>query len=157
IIMMADRGQPIEEPIVQRYIIALMPAFAVMVAVPLLTMRLFSEEKRSGTLEVLLTAPISDWYVVLSKFIAVHLLFLLLWIPWAMFLLAMRLETGKPFDFRPLLGFAVVLFASGASFCAMGVFFSSLTNNQIVSAALTFMGMMVLIAFYFFGFILTPG
>ena len=74
-----------------------------------------------------------------------------------MFLLAMRLETGKPFDFRPLLGFTVVLFASGASFCAMGVFFSSLTNNQIVSAALTFMGMMVLIAFYFFGFILTPG
>ncbi|MFL5341932.1 MAG: ABC transporter permease [Gemmataceae bacterium] len=149
----AEMGRPLEEPIIQGYILgigAIFAVFAVMVAVPLLTMRLFAEEKRTGSLEVLLTAPITDWQVVLSKFFAGLMLFMLLWLPWALNLLALRLEAGKPFDFRPLLAFALALLASGASFIAMGLFFSSLTNNQIVAAALTFMGMMVMIAFYFF-------
>src|SRR5207248_7735000 len=77
-------------------------------------------------------------------------MFMVLWLPWAINLVAFRLEAGKPFDFRPLLAFGLALFASGASFVAMGLFLSSLTTNQIVSAALTFMGMMVLIGFYFF-------
>jgi ABC-2 type transport system permease protein len=152
----AREGQPLEEPIVAEYLIAFFPVFAVMVAVPLLTMRLFSEEKRTGSLEVLLTAPVTDWEVVLSKFFAALLMFMLLWAPWALNLLALRLEAGKPFDFRPLLGFALALFASGSSFVAMGLFFSCVTNNQIVSAALSFMGMMVLIALYFLIRLLTP-
>ena len=149
----SERGMPLEEPIIQGYILgigAIFAVFAVIVAVPLLTMRLFSEEKRTGSLEVLLTAPVSDWQVVLSKFFAALGMFMVLWLPWALNLLSLRLEVGKPFDFRPLLAFGLALLASGASFVAMGLFFSSLTKNQIVSAALTFMGMMVLIAFYFF-------
>ena len=146
----SSSGVPLEEPIVQGYILGISAIIAVLGAVPLLTMRLFSEEKRTGSLEVLLTAPVSDWQVVLSKFIAALLLFMLLWLPWALNLVALRLEAGKAFDFRPLLAFGLALFASGAGFVAMGLFFSSLTNNQIVSAALTFMGMMVLIGLYFF-------
>src|SRR5262249_26042290 len=58
ILQQTESGAPLEEPIVRDYLIAIFPVFAAMVAVPLLTMRLFSEEKRTGSLEVLLTAPI---------------------------------------------------------------------------------------------------
>ncbi len=74
---------------------------------------------------------------------------MLLWLPWWLFLLALRLEGGKEFDFRPMIGFLLALAACGMAFIAMGMFFSSLTRNQIVAAALTLMGMMVLIGFFF--------
>jgi ABC-2 type transport system permease protein len=148
-------GRPIEEPIVQEYIIGFIPVVAVMVAVPVLTMRLFSEEKRTGTLEVMLTAPINEWLLVVSKFLGSLMFFMILWLPWVLFLLALRLETGQPFDYRPVLAFGLALFASACSFIAMGVFFSSLTSNQIISAVLTFLGMMILICLYFLGSMLT--
>lgn len=150
LMVFAEQGRPVEEPIVASYFIALFPVLAVMVAVPLLTMRLFSEEKRTGTLEVMLTAPVGEGAVLASKFLGSLLFFMLLWVPWLLFLVALRLEAGQAFDFRPVLGFVLTLFVSGAGFIAMGMFFSSVTQNQIVAAALTFAGMMVLISFYFF-------
>jgi ABC-type transport system involved in multi-copper enzyme maturation permease subunit len=152
--MAAEMQQSVEEPIVRRYVIALFPVMAVVLAVPLLTMGLFAEEKRTGTLEVLLTAPVNDWLIVLSKFIASWAFLMLLWMPWWLFLLALRLETGKEFDTRPMFGFTLALGASAAAFCAMGMFFSSLTRNQIVSAALTLMGMLMLLGFYLAEFVL---
>jgi ABC-2 type transport system permease protein len=149
LVLFSERQQPLEEPIVQNYVIAFLPVVAVMLSVPLLTMGLFAEEKRTGTLEVLLTAPVNDWLIVLSKFLASWFFFMLLWLPWWLFLLALRLEGGKEFDFRPMIGFSLALAACGAAFTAMGMFFSSLTRNQIVSAALTLMGMMVLVGFFF--------
>jgi ABC-type transport system involved in multi-copper enzyme maturation permease subunit len=151
LMVFADRGTPVEEPIVASYFISLIPVIAVIVAVPLLTMRLLSEEKRSGTLEVVLTAPVGEGTLIASKFVATLLYFMLLWVPWLLFLLALRLESGQPFDVRPVLGFVLTLFVSGAGFIAMGMFFSSVTQNQIVAAALTFAGMVVLMVFYFFG------
>lgn len=149
ILLLAEHQRPIEEPIVQDYIIAFFPVVAVVLSVPLLTMRLFAEERRSGTLEVLLTAPVSDWLIVLSKWFASWLFFMLLWLPWGLYLLAMRLEGGKEFDVRPMIGFTLGLMACGAAFTAMGMFFSSLTRDQIISAALTLMGMMLLVGFFF--------
>src|SRR5712691_1717085 len=73
--------QPLEEPIVRAFVLDVLPVFGIIVAIPALTMRLVSEEKRSGTLEVLLTAPLSEWYVVLSKFFASLAVFVLLWLP----------------------------------------------------------------------------
>lgn len=146
---MAKAMQPVEEPVVLRYMISFLPVVAVMLAVPLLTMQLFSEEKRSGSIEILLTAPVSDALVVASKFLAGWFFFMLLWWPWWLFLLAMRLEGGQPFDFRPMLSYILALMATGAGFVSMGVFFSSITRNQIIAAVLTFMGMMLLICMYF--------
>ena len=74
--------RPMVEPIIQSYVISLFPVIAVILAVPLLTMKLLSEEKRTGTLEVLMTAPIDEGSVVLSKFLAALIFFLLLWLPW---------------------------------------------------------------------------
>jgi hypothetical protein len=133
---------PMIEPIVAHYILNWLPVFCVIFIVPVLTMRLMSEEKRSGTLEVLLTAPVSESSVVLSKFIAGLVIFLMLWIPWGLFLVGLRIGGGQPFDYFALLSFYVALLFTGASFIAMGLFFSCLTSNQIVAAVLTFAGMM---------------
>ncbi len=142
---------PMFEPIVKNYMggnnfLAVICAIGV---VPALTMRLFSEEKRSGTLEVLLTAPVSDFAVLMSKFLAALLMFLLVWLPFGVYLIALRLGAGKDFDYRPLLSFFVALVFSGANFVGMGLFFSCLTRNQIVSFILSLIGMLTFFCIYF--------
>ncbi|HMC64788.1 MAG TPA: ABC transporter permease [Gemmataceae bacterium] len=137
------------EPIIVNYFLAFWPIFCLVFVVPVLTMRLMSEEHRTGTLEVLLTAPLGETAVVLSKFLATWLVFLLLWVPWGLFLIALRVENGKPFEYNPLICFFIVLLATGAGFVAMGLFFSSLTRNQIASAVLTFVIMLLLTMVFF--------
>jgi ABC-type transport system involved in multi-copper enzyme maturation permease subunit len=136
----------IPEPIVRYFFIDFFPVFAIILQIPALTMRLLSEEKRSGSLEVLLTAPVNEAPVVLSKFLATWLFFLVSWLPAGLFLIAMRVETDVPFDYRPLLSFYTALAVQGAAFIAIGLFFSSLTRNQIVAAVLMFVVML-----FFFG------
>ncbi len=133
---------PLFEPIVQYYILRWPPVICVIFIVPVLTMRLLSEEKRTGTLEVLLTAPVDEASVVLSKFLACLIMFLLLWVPWGLFLVALRIIGGQPFDYQALISFFIALTCTGAGFIGMGLFFSSLTRNQIASAVLTFAGML---------------
>jgi hypothetical protein len=130
------------EPIIRPYFFSLYPVVALFLIVPVLTMRALSEEQRTGTMEVLMTAPVTEVSVVLSKFFAALVFFLFLWLPWGGFLLALRVGSGQPFDYRPLLSFLLALTCTGGSFLAMGLFFSSLTRNQIVAAVLTFAGML---------------
>ncbi len=137
------------EPIVARYIISWFPVISVLMLVPVLTMRLFSEEHRTGTLEMMLTAPVEETVVVASKFLAALVLFLAVWVPWGLYLVALRVEGGTPFDYRPVVGFAVALLFSGAAFVSMGVFFSSLTKNQLAAAVFTFVFMFALFLIYF--------
>lgn len=147
-LFLEDLRSPQSEPILRNYIVAFIPVFAIIFIVPVLTMRLLSEEHRTGTLEVMLTAPIDEPTVVLSKFFAGLLFFIVLCLPIAYFLIPLRVEGGKPFDVLPLASFFVALVGTGAAFIAMGLFFSSLTRNQIVAAVLTFMGMMVLLVLF---------
>jgi ABC-type transport system involved in multi-copper enzyme maturation permease subunit len=139
----------VPEPILGGYVINWWSVFVVVLVVPLITMRLLSEERRTGTFEVLFTAPLSEVAVVLSKFIAAYVFFLFLWLPWGLFLIAVRAEGGQPFEYRPLIGFFLALAASGAGFIAMGLFFSSCTRNQIAAAVLTVVGMLLLFAIFF--------
>jgi len=139
-----------EEPIIAAFAIQWWPIICVIFIVPALTMRLVSEERRSGTLEVLLTTPTDEVLVVLSKFLAALVMYLVMWLPFFLFLLALRLGGGKEFDYRPLLSFSLTLLITGAAFVSMGVFFSTLTRNQIVSGVLTFAGMLGLTMVYFF-------
>jgi ABC-type transport system involved in multi-copper enzyme maturation permease subunit len=135
--------QPVEEPIVAYYLWSFIPVvILVLLGIPVLTMRLLSEEQRTGTLEVLLTVPLSETSIVISKFLAVFILYLVLWLPWGLFLIALRVEGGQPFEYRPLLSFLMALASTGAGFLAMGLFFSSLTRNQIISAVLTALGIL---------------
>jgi ABC-type transport system involved in multi-copper enzyme maturation permease subunit len=137
----AITGGGADEPIVQNDSALLnFAAFTVLFMVPALTMRTFSEEKRTGTLEVLLTSPVSEFSIVFSKFLAAWFVYLLTFLPAMLLLVALRAE-GGPFDYRPLLSHILAVGVSGMAFIGMGLFFSSLTPNQIVAAMLTFVGM----------------
>jgi ABC-2 type transport system permease protein len=134
----------VPEPIVRNFAFQISTIFFVVFAVPALTMRLLSEEQRTGTLEVLLTSPVDETAVVLSKFFAAFLLYLLMWVPFVLFVVALRVLGGREFDYRPLLSFGVAVAVTGAGFIAMGVFCSSLSRNQIIGAVLAFTGMLLL-------------
>ncbi|HEX3152459.1 MAG TPA: ABC transporter permease [Gemmataceae bacterium] len=147
---LASTNNVLLEPIVLYfYLGGLYAAFMLVFQIPALTMRMFAEEKRTGTYEVLMCAPVSETPVVLSKLIASLAFYMLIWAVWLIFLLDIRVESGKAFDYRPLISFYLVLAVNGAAFLAMGIFFSSLTRNQIVAAALTFVGMIGWLAPYF--------
>lgn len=139
----------VKEPIIARYILHWFPIICLIFLVPTVTMRLISEEKRTGTIEMTLTAPVNETTMVLSKFAAGLFFFMLAWLPWALFLVGLWSIGGQPFDFLPLLGFYIVLAATGAGFVGMGLFFSSLTRNQITAAILTFVGMVGLTLIFF--------
>lgn len=103
---------------------------------PLLTMRLFAEEKKSGTIELLLTYPISDIEVILGKFFACFVVFLL------MLLLTftypgLLIMLGEP-EIGPTITGYIGLIFMGAAFISLGIFTSSLTENQIIAATLSF-------------------
>jgi len=103
---------------------------------PMLTMGLFSEEKKRGTIELLLTAPLTDLQVVLGKFFAGVAFFLILllttWIPTGFLYLYSSPASGP--IFTAYLG----LLLYGLALIAIGLFISTLTENQIIAAVLSF-------------------
>ncbi|HEX5269913.1 MAG TPA: ABC transporter permease, partial [Gemmataceae bacterium] len=137
------------EPIIANYIIDWEPMISVIMLVPVLTMRSFSEERRTGTLEMILTAPVEETVMVVSKFLSALILFLAVWVPWGLYLVALRAFGGSQFDYRPAIGFSLALLITGSAFTSMGVFFSSLTRNQLTAAVFTFVFMFALFLLYF--------
>lgn len=107
---------------------------------PLLTMRLFAEERKLGTFETLFTAPVHTWQVVLAKFSAAMFFYCLLWLPslgnFHLFQYMTRGATEIPQG--QILGTYVLLFFLGLFNVAAGCLASALTSNQIVAAALSF-------------------
>lgn len=156
IIQASQTGQSLVEPVIRFYIIDWFPVICVTLVVPALTMRLLSEERRSGTLEVLLTAPLGEAAIVLSKFVAALILYMVVWLPWGLYLASLRVQGGQSFDYFPLLSFFFALTATGAGFLSMGLFFSSLTRNQIIAFFLTVVGMLALLMVFFLKRYLTP-
>jgi len=105
---------------------------------PMLTMRLFAEEKRQGTIELLATSPLSDLQVVLGKFLAAAGLYLLMILAGLVNVALMWTYTDNPPEWKPVVAGAAGLFLLGSSFLAMGTFVSTLTRNQIVAGILSF-------------------
>jgi len=137
--------RPQFEPIVRFYLAQGIYPISLIIVLPMLTMRLFSEEKRSGTLEMLLTTPLNEWVLVVSKFLAGLFFLMLIHLPWGLEFVGLRVIGEKPFDYRPLLAFYVALLFTGANLVAMGLFISSLTRNQLVAALLTFVALLFLL------------
>src|SRR5438552_9555094 len=109
---------------------------------PMLTMGLFSEEKKRGTIELLLTAPITDLQVVLGKFFAAGTFYVILllttWVPTSLLYIY-----GSPAS-APILTAYLGLLLYGLTIVAIGLFISTLTENQIIAAVLSFGTIMVL-------------
>ena len=103
---------------------------------PILTMRLFSEEKKSGTIELLLTFPVRDGEVLLGKYLAALAVFAAMLAITLAYPLIMAWVT--PLELGPLATGYLGLLLQGAAFIAIGILISSLTENQIVAAVATF-------------------
>ncbi len=109
----------------------------VLFMVPLLTMKSISEERRNGTMETLLTTPVTTFEVVIGKFGAAYFLYSLLWASTGGFFYLLRRFAGD-FDTGPLIGGYLFIAVSGLFFIAIGIFASSLSRNQAVAGILCF-------------------
>lgn len=103
---------------------------------PLITMKLWAEERSSGSIELLFTSPVSEWQAVAGKWLGawlfcVAMLALTLYLPFTVMRYG-SVDTG------PILGTYIALLLLAASFSAVGVFFSSVTDSQVVAGFLTF-------------------
>jgi ABC-2 type transport system permease protein len=111
-------------------------SIVLLLVLPLLTMRLLAEEKKLGTFELLLTYPVSDAAAIMGKFLATLTTFTVMLVGTLLYplLLAVFSDPEPGPVFTGYLG----LFLVGMAFIAMGIFFSSLTNNQLVAGVTTF-------------------
>jgi len=113
-------------------------AVVALFVLPMLTMRLFAEERRQGTIELLATAPLTDLQIVMGKFLgALAFYTLMLAAGFLNFALLWKFATVAP-EWKPLATGALALFLVGAAFIALGLFLSTLTKNQIIAGILGF-------------------
>jgi ABC-2 type transport system permease protein len=108
----------------------------VLFLMPMVTMRTYAEEKRSGTIELLLTSPLTDFQIILGKFLGALAL-------WAVMLAVSLIHMGVLFiygnpEWKPIATAYLGLLLFGACFISVGLFISSLTKNQIVAGMVTF-------------------
>ena len=126
--------------------------FAFVLIFPLITMRLFSEEFKLGTIEPLMTAPVRDWQVILSKFFGALFFYVVLWIPTLAYFGIFTLVTHKPAASSPAAyaGSYLMLLLLGMFNLSIGCFASVLTKNQIIAAVISFCAITL---FFFLGLV----
>lgn len=118
--------------------------------VPAVTMRSFAEERRTGTIEMLLTKPLSDWQIVGAKYLAGVTLVILALIPTFIYYISvsqLAMPAGN-IDHGGIWGSYIGLFFLSATFVSIGIFCSSITNNQILAFILA----VFLCGFFYIGF-----
>ncbi len=125
-----------------RNVFGVIPILLLLVS-PALTMRLLAEESRTGTLELLLTAPVKDWSVVVGKFLGALGLYAAMMFLTILYPLILVLFRGDP-DWGPIWSGYIGLLLLGMAFLSVGLFASSLTSNQILSAVIALAILLVL-------------
>ncbi|HBS85103.1 MAG: gliding motility-associated ABC transporter permease subunit GldF [Bacteroidetes bacterium GWF2_38_335] len=128
----------------------LMAPWFFLILIPAITMRLFAEEKRSGTIELLFTRPISDLKIIMAKYLAGLTLVVIALLPTLIFYYSIYM-LGEPvgsLDSGGTWGSYIGLFFLAAVYVAIGVFCSSITDNQIVSLIIS----IILSFFFYYGF-----
>ena len=123
-------------------------SFVFLLLIPLLTMRAFAEERANGTLELLLTSPLTIWEIVLGKYLAI-LAVLAILVALAALYPMLLFFFGDPELLQTLAGL-IGLFLYGAAFAAIGCFISALTSSQMSAALVTFfVGLILYLIDYF--------
>jgi ABC-2 type transport system permease protein len=110
--------------------------FIWMIVVPMLTMRLYAEEKRGGTYELLMTSPVTSGQILMGKFLACYALYIL--IELMAFGYLGILSMYARIDWGPVFAGALAVVLLGATFISVGILASSLTENQVIAAVLSF-------------------
>jgi ABC-2 type transport system permease protein len=108
----------------------------VLFVMPGVTMRTYSEEKRSGTIELLLTSPLSDFQIIMGKFLGALALYAIM-LAVTLIHMGILFVYGSP-EWKPLLTAYVGLLLLGGCFISLGLFISSLTKNQVIAFMATF-------------------
>ncbi len=109
---------------------------------PMITMRTYSEEKRSGTIELLLTSPLSDVEIILGKFFGALGLYVAM-LAVTLLYIGILFVYGNP-EWRPIVAGYLGLLLMGGAFVSIGLLISSTTNNQIVAGVVTFVVFLLL-------------
>ena len=113
--------------------------------IPLVTMRLFAEEKRSGTIELLLTSPLTDLQIILGKFLGALALYAVL-VLLSFLYVGLLFLYGNP-NAKPLLAHALGLFLFGGALLSLGMWISTFTKNQIIAGVVAFALFLLLYVF----------
>lgn len=114
----------------------------IMILLPLLTMRLFTEEKRQRTDQCLLTAPVNLFSIVMGKFLAAVCVFLCAMAVYVLYVITLVALAGSV-AWATVIGNFVALLLLGASFISIGIFVSAMTENQVVAAIVSFIIIML--------------
>jgi len=109
---------------------------------PVITMRLFAEERKSGTLEVLMTAPVTDTEAVLGKYLGALFFYAALWAPTLIYVVILR--RFSPIRMGPIASGYLYVLLIGAMFLSLGLLISITTRSQIIAAIVSFAVMLML-------------
>ena len=147
-IMLLGMG-PTEATVVEASFNTVLFWFAFILIFPLITMRTYSDEFRMGTFEMLTTAPVRDWQIVLSKFLGVFFFYAVLWLTTAIHFYAFHAITGKPAAQGPgaLFGSYLLNMLLGSFYISIGCLASAFTTQQISAAMMSFAA--IFLAFVF--------
>ena len=123
-------NQQLIRPLLQNVLIL------ILFLMPMVTMRSYSEEKRSGTIELLLTSPLTDFQIIIGKFLGAMALYACM-LGVTLIHLGLLFVYGRP-EWKPIVTAYIGLLLMGGCFISLGLFISSLTKNQIVAGMVTF-------------------
>lgn len=118
--------------------------FVFIIVIPILTMRLLSEERRSKTEQILLTSPVSIWGIVLAKYFAAFTMFLVTFTVSEIIHFSFLAKYAQTINYAKVFGSFIGVCLIGGAFIAIGLFLSSLTESQVV-AAITTMAVIILL------------
>jgi len=133
---LGQSGQPLDVPAYIMRSLFSTTSVILLFLIPMLTMGLFSEEKKRGTIELLLTTPVGNFQAMIGKYLA-SLTFLLTLFVSSMLTISALFVYSQP-ALKPILSGYLGLFLYGAALLALGLFISTLTESQIVAVVVTF-------------------
>jgi ABC-2 type transport system permease protein len=134
-------GVPLDNPFTEVFYVTLYFWIILLLTTPVITMRSFSLEKYSGTFETLMTTPVGDLQVVLSKFFGALIFYIIAWLPLFIYMIVLGRFVRNPavaLEPTTLLTTFLGIFLIGALYIAMGCFASALTRSQLIAAALSY-------------------
>lgn len=140
IMLLAYNGDTIDVPLTELFYGTMFFWLILLVATPVITMRLFAMERATGTFETLMTTPVGDVQVVLAKFTAAFLFYVVMWLPLAgcLRLVHHYTDRGVAFDWWPVVSTYLGILSIGGLYIAIGCLASALTRSQIIAAMTSF-------------------
>jgi ABC-2 type transport system permease protein len=145
-VSLLNRG-PTSVTVVQAFFNTILFWIAYLLIFPLITMRSFSEEFKLGTIESLMTAPVKDWQVVITKWLGCLFFYVIMWIPTGIYFWVFTWATKAEAAHAPgaYVGSYLLLLLMGMFYCSVGCFASVLTKNQIIAAVISLVMILVLL------------